>query len=170
VGARAIVDENARLTDTAEQSGASVTPELADPTAYNAFVASVALTAINVVGVGGERRMAGDASQTRFDLTAGYQIEDGAIHYRFDAIGHLADPAGADYGQVSAAVVVTLTLTEPAPPPACVERFGGQSAAMMAHPYLREALGSTALRLGFGGVLLPMVTRQPAPPVEAAAD
>jgi preprotein translocase subunit SecB len=31
----------------------------------------------------------------------------------------------------------------------------------MAHPYLREAIASTALRIGFPGVLLPLIKHQP---------
>ncbi|MDT0263180.1 hypothetical protein [Jatrophihabitans lederbergiae] len=130
-----------------------------DPGTYNDFVTSVALTAINVVGIGGERRAAGEATQTRFDLGAAYQVETDAVHYRFDATGQLTDEAGTDYGQVSASVVLTLTLTAPAPPPPCIERFGSMTATMVVHPYLREALASTALRLGFGGVLLPLITQ-----------
>lgn len=145
-----------------EDSSVDEAAEPIDPQAYNNFVASVALTAIDVVGIGGERRAAGDATQTRFDLGAGYQVENGAIHYRFNATGHLTDEADIDYGHVTASVVVTLTLAAAAPDVACIERFGSSSATMMAHPYLREALASTALRLGFNGVLLPLITQQPA--------
>jgi hypothetical protein len=139
-----------------------------DATAYNEFVGSVTLAAVNLVAIGGERRTAGEASQTRFDSGAGYQLEDREIHYRFDVIGHLTDDAGTDYGQVSASVIVTLT-TPIVPDTACLERFGGTSVALMAHPYLREALASTAQRLGFAGVLLPIITQQPGQRAAASA-
>jgi len=155
-------DEVAKPSGSAQQEDLkSVTREPVDSKEYNDFVASVELAGINVLGVAGERRLAGEAPQTRFEWAAAYQIEDFIVHYRFDASGHLNDKDGKDYGEVSAVVVVSLTLTQPPPGAACVERFGNQSAAMMAYPYLREVLASTALRLGFGGVLLPMMTQQP---------
>lgn len=100
--------------------------------------------------------------RTRFNLDAGYQVEGNSIHYRFDATGQLTDEANADHGSVNASVVVTVT-TPTVPDAACIERFGNHSATFLAHPYLREALASTAQRLGFPGVLLPILCRKPTP-------
>lgn len=156
-----IAGSSAATGGEANEARTNTQPRPADAKTYNTFVASITLDAINVVSIEAERQTAGEATLTRFELVAGYQIENSAIHYRFESTGHLTDETGADYGHVRAAVVVTLALMAPAPPIDCVERFGSQSALMMAHPYLREALATTALRLGFNGVLLPLLIQQP---------
>lgn len=127
---------------------------------YNAFIGSLSLAAINLVAIGGERREPGEASKTRYELSAGYQIEETSIHYRFDAHGHLTNDEATDLGDVRASVIVTVG-AEAIPDEQCIERFGNTSALMMAYPYLREALASTAQRLGFSGVLLPLRTHTP---------
>lgn len=63
------------------EAAAERQPSQAD---YNAFVASLSLAAINVVAIGGERREPGEASKTRYELSAGCQIDETSIHYRFD--------------------------------------------------------------------------------------
>jgi hypothetical protein len=71
-----------------------------------AFVVSVSLAAVNMVGLGGERRAARESSLTRFDVT-----------------GHLTDETGTDFGHVSASVLVMLTTSAPVADVACIERF-----------------------------------------------
>lgn len=136
-----------------------------DAAAYNTFVASLELTGIELVKIGGERGATGVATQTRFDLTAGYMQDENAIHYRYDAVAHITNEDGTDFGHAAASVVVTARVAVAAEA-ACIERFGGTSGAFMAHPYLREAIASTAQRLGFPGVLLPMIKSQPDGPAE----
>lgn len=127
---------------------------------YNAFVSTLSLASIDLVAVSGERRSVGVASRTRFDLQAGFQLGDDAIRYRFDLTAHLTDDDAGDCGQVSASVIITVSAPE-GMDAACAEQFGDTSATMLAHPFLREAIASTAQRIGFPGVLLPLVVRQP---------
>lgn len=79
-----------------------------DPAAFSSFIESVSLGSVDVVAVDGERRTAGQPSQTRFDLEAGYRLEDGVVRYRFSVKGHLTDEEEKDYGHVGASVVVTV--------------------------------------------------------------
>lgn len=129
-----------------------------DAETYNAFVESAELAGVDIVSVSGERRLPGEPPLVRFDLTAGYQVEGGTIRYRFDGVANLSDSEGQDYGEVRAAVVVSVNV-EPDPDPACVQMFGAMTTTMTAHPYLREALATTAARIGFPGVLLPFLVR-----------
>lgn len=131
-----------------------------DPAAYNAFLGSANLVGINVVAISGERRASGDAPMTEVDLHAAFQCEEPYIHYRFDVVANLTDEDGTDFGSVNASVIVTLSVPE-LPSRECVEMFGATSATMMAHPYLREVVASTAQRLGFPNVLLPMILQNP---------
>jgi hypothetical protein len=137
-----------------------------DAAAHNAFVAGLELTGIELVKIGGERGATGAATQTRFDLTAGYLQDEHAIYCRYDAVAHITNEDGTDVGHASASVVIAARVAAGAEA-ACIERFGGTSGAFMAHPYLREAIASTAQRLGFPGVLLPMIKSQPDGPAEA---
>ena len=134
----------------------SATP---DPAGYSSFIASVSLASVDVVAVDGERRSAGQPSHTRFDLEAGYRLEDGVVRYRFSVTGHLTDEEEEDYGHVGASVVVTVNAPK-SPDPACVDLFGSTSATMIAQPYLRETIATTAQRIGFAGILLPMLIQQ----------
>jgi hypothetical protein len=142
------------------ETTATVSPAGCDPETYNDFIRSLALLGVDVVKVSGERRAAGESSQTAFDLEVAYQLEDQMVRYWFQAKGRLTDEEKTNYGEIAASVVVTLRSTQ-TPSPACIERFGATSAAMIAHPYLREAIATTAQRLGFLGVLLPLLTQHP---------
>jgi hypothetical protein len=131
-----------------------------DAATYNSFIAALQLRGIELVKIHGERTALGTASQSRFDLAAGYMQDSGAIHYRYDVMVHFLDDAGTSLGNASASVLL-ITSAAGAQDMACIERFGASSGALMAHPYLREAIASTAQRIGFPGVLLPMIKYQP---------
>jgi hypothetical protein len=137
---------------------ASVADTPIDAEAYNRFVQSASLSGITVVALNGERRASGDATQTRFHVEAGFKTEGDFILYRFDGVGRLTDQQETDYGEVSASVIVAVKVTE-IPEPTFIEQFGATSAVMMAHPYLRETLASTALKMGFRGISLPMIVQ-----------
>jgi hypothetical protein len=131
-----------------------------NPDSYNSFVAALQLSGIELVKIQGERTQSGASSQSRFDLSAGYMLDGDAIHYRYDVNVHCLDDTGSVLGNVSASVLL-VAMSVAAFDVACVEHFGGTSGALMAHPYLREAVASTAQRIGFPGVLLPMIRYQP---------
>jgi hypothetical protein len=131
-----------------------------DPVTYRAFVADLELASIELVKVHGERTADGVAVQTRFDRTAGYMQDGVVIHYRYDLTAHFTDDHATALGSAAASVLITARATTAASA-ACIEQFGGTSGALVAHPYLREAIASTAQRIGFPGVLLPMIKYQP---------
>ena len=142
------------------------TPSLAvglDSATYNSFVADLELAGIELVKIYGERTAAGVSTQTRFDLTASYIQDEAVIHYRYEVTAHFVDDHDAVLGNAAASVQITVR-TAIATTEACIEQFGGTSGALMAHPYLREAIASTAQRIGFQGVLLPTIKHQPAEP------
>lgn len=134
-----------------------------DISAYNSFVATLHLTGIELIKVHGERMASGAASQTRFDLTVGYMYNDDEIQYRYDLVAHFLDDAGTALGNASASVLLVAS-SAPTTDAACIEHFGATSGALMVHPYLREVIASTAQRIGFPGVLLPMIKHQPREP------
>jgi hypothetical protein len=135
-------------------------PAEPDSSAYNSFVAGLHLMGIELIKVHGERMISGAASQTRFDLAVGYMIADDAIQYRYDLSTYLLDDAGNVLGNASASILL-VTANAPTTDVACIEHFGATSGALMVHPYLREVTASTAQRMGFPGVLLPMIKQQP---------
>ena len=130
---------------------------------YNTFVTGFELAGIELVKIHGERITAGVATQTRFDLTASYMRDEAVIYYRYETTAHFVDDHDTVLGNATASIQITIhadvTVDE-----ACIEQFGGTSGALMAHPYLREAIASTAQRIGFQGVLLPAIKQQPAEP------
>src|SRR6266700_4102581 len=132
-----------------------------EPAAYNAFVAGPELAGIELVKIHGERAAAGVAAQTRFDLTATYMQDDCVIHYRHEVLAHFVDGHNVVLGNVMASVQIVVR-SDVIPSESCIEQFGATSGSLMAHPYLREAVASTAQRIGFPGVLLPMTKQHPA--------
>jgi hypothetical protein len=99
----------------------------------------------------------------KFDLMASYLWDEAVIHYRYEVTAHFIDDHNTVLGCTTASVQITVR-TNIAVDETCIEQFGGTSGALMAHPYLREAIASTAQRIGFPGVLLPMIKHQPAEP------
>jgi hypothetical protein len=134
-----------------------------DAATYNTFVAGLELVAIELVKIHGERTAAGDATQTRFDLTASYMRGEATIIFRYEVTAHFIDDHDAVLGTAAASIQITVRTVIEANE-ACIEQFGGASGALMAHPYLRESIATTAQRIGFPGVLLPMIKHQPAEP------
>lgn len=129
---------------------------------YNEFIAGFELLGIDTVRVAGERRMSGQAPQTHYSLGAGFDVNDDAtVRFRYDVLAQLTDEEGkADYGSVEASVILSGRSTIH-PDSRCLVRFGRTSGAFMTHPYLRELIATTAIRLGFTGVAMPLITSQP---------
>jgi preprotein translocase subunit SecB len=131
-----------------------------DSAAYNAFVADLELDAVDLVKVHGERTGVGHASQIRFDLAASYIQDEMAINYRYEVDAYVIDDDDKPLGTVAVTIQVTAYTTTEVDKD-CIEQFGGTSGALIAHPYLREAVASAAQRIGFTGVLLPMIKQRP---------
>lgn len=125
---------------------------------YNAWLSGVTLGAIEVVRVHAERRRGGVAPQTEYGLGVGWTSEGGRIFWRYDVTAHLTDDASTDFGEVQVSVVLSVEHERADVDPDCVELFGTTSGALMTHPYLREAVATSALRVGFPGVMMPMMT------------
>lgn len=128
---------------------------------YSAWLAGLELGSIEVVRLQAERRLSGVAPISRYELAAGWTVEENQIFWRYDLTAHLTDDANSDYGDVQTSVLLRAVHSEPEADPACIERFGATSGTMITHPYLREVVATTALRLGFPGVMLPMITARP---------
>jgi hypothetical protein len=128
-----------------------------DPDTYNAYVAGLQIQEVQVVRLFAERLQVGPAATNQFEMQAGYQRPDAStVHYRYDVIAHIAGEEGNELARIEAAVVVGM-VGQPGDDQT-VERFGATSGAMIAHPFLREVVASTALRLGVWGVVLPLMT------------
>jgi hypothetical protein len=137
-----------------------------DPAAYNAFLEGLELADVEIVKLHAERTNGGAAGKTKFDFTASYRQDGAVVHYRYDVTAYVTGDEGTSLGNAAASVLV-ITRIAGAADPAFIERFGATSGALIAHPYLREAIASSALRIGFPGVLLPIIKHQPG---EEAAD
>jgi len=140
------------------------------PQRYNTWLSALDLGVIEIVRLSAERRLSGVAPASRYELAAGWTAEDGFIYWRYDLTAHLTDDDAADYGDVQASVLIRGEHRGQDTDAACIERFGATSGTIMAHPYLREVIATTALRLGFPGVMLPMITAQPDVPQEVSPD
>jgi hypothetical protein len=137
-----------------------------DSETYNSFVEGLELASVEIVKLHAERTNVGKASETAFDLTASYMQDGVAVHYRYDLTACLTDGDGNSLGNIAASALV-VTRAADAADPACIEQFGATSGILIAHPYLREAVASSAQRIGFPGVLPPMIKSQPADPTVA---
>lgn len=155
---------------TAEQAepGPGGQVQQPEPQRYNTWLAGLNLSVIEIVRLHAERRLSGAAPATRYELGAGWTAEGDQIFWRYDVQAHLTDDEGSDYGDVQVSVLLRGEHREQDFDAGCIEQFGATSGTMMAHPFMREAVSTTALRLGFPGVMLPMITAQPDEPVELA--
>ena len=139
----------------------SILPVDPAPSTYNAFVASITHMNVSTIKVTGERTAGGNAANTKFELSSQYQIKPNKVLYRFDARGDIVDADKATLGNIETSVLVTFNTSIEQPDEACIKQFGATSAAMIAHPYLRESLSATALRIGIPGIVLPILTQEP---------
>ncbi|MGL5823911.1 MAG: hypothetical protein ACRCYU_03590 [Nocardioides sp.] len=137
-------------------------PEWADPdpAEYNAFVERANLAQIEVTRINAERVAPGESQEANFETRVGYIVSDGALHWRFDCAANIVDSAGTTLGTVEAAVVVTTMYPGEPPSSETIALFGSNSAALIAHPYLRETIAAAAQRIGLPNVLLPMMVRR----------
>jgi hypothetical protein len=159
------IDE--RIIDLRFAMNIAMTPSVnaaeLDSATYNAFVAGLELASVELVKIHGERTGVGISTQAKFDLTASYMQDEAIIHYRYEVSASFVDDHDAVLGNAIATIQISVR-TEVEVTEAYIEQFGGTSGALMAHPYLREAIASTAQRIGFQGVLLPMIKHQPTQP------
>jgi hypothetical protein len=96
---------------------------------------------------------------TSWDVSARWQLELPHVFWRYDVTARLTDEAGTDFGSIEVGVMLTGRVSQP-PSVECVTQFGGHDGMPIAYPFLREAIASTALRLGFTGILLPLQKRE----------
>jgi hypothetical protein len=128
--------------------------------AHDSFVADFRPAAIELVEVHGERTADGVAAQSRFGLTAEYMRQNADIHYRYNLTAHFTDDFGTIVGRASVSVLVIIRMAD-GTDAAYIEELGATSAALVARPYLREAISSTAERIGFPGILPSNVDNPP---------
>lgn len=134
-----------------------------DVARYNAYVEAVDVTEIEIARVLGERRAKGRPAESHFDLATAFQRAGDDVIYRYELRCTIVDDAPVELGHVETVVLVHTRAVGDAPDDV-VDRFAATSGTTIAYPFLREVLASTAQRLGFPGVLLPLVkTTGPAP-------
>jgi preprotein translocase subunit SecB len=138
----------------------------ADPTVYNAYIAGLAVRDVEVVRVYAERHATVEPSEVKFDTALGYARQEGAVNYRYDVTARLVDAEGSDVARVEVAAVLVTESTSPSDE-ATVAQFAGTSGAMIAFPFLREAIATTAQRIGYPGVLMPIIRTNPDAPSDS---
>ena len=77
--------------------------------------------------------------------------------YRFRVDVELQDVDGNKLGKIGADVVATFQHGRDSVRDDVVARFGMTTATTLAYPYVRETVQSVANRMGFGGVVLPLI-------------
>lgn len=138
-----------------------VAPTEPDAHVYNAYIAGLTLRNVEVVRLYGERVAAGEPNEVKFDTALGYSGHGQEVNYRYDVTARLVDTAGNDVARVEVAAVLITASSSPSDEPT-VARFAGTSGAMMAFPFLREAIATTAQRIGLPGVMMPIIRTTPA--------
>lgn len=133
-----------------------------DMSAYNNWVGSTVLRHVEWHKLAGERLIEGLAPRTNYRTATAYARADGdadVVAFRFDVTAELMSESGED---VLARIDVVYAVHYDVPDLKSVSDadlmfFGSTSAALVATPYLREAIFSMAQKLGQQGVLLPGV-------------
>jgi hypothetical protein len=133
------------------------------------LVASLEIQEAQLVKLSAERLQVGLPVGTHFEQHAGYARPDATtIHYRYDLVAHVVSETGIELGRVEAAVVLAVATLADADPPS-VEMFGATSGAVIVHPFLREVLASPAQRIGYPGIMLPLLAAHPGQSASGAA-
>ena len=132
-----------------------------DAAVYNAYVAAVDVIEVEVARVLGERHAKGRPAESHFALGSAFMRDGDAVVYRYELKCTIVDDEAVELGHVDTVVLVHTQATVDVPDDV-LQQFAGTSATMVAYPFLREVLASTAQRLGFPGVFLPLIKSGPA--------
>lgn len=129
-----------------------------DKGVYRAFVASLRLEQVETIKVAAHRLRVSDVISTETEIEPSFAVDhqQGAVFFKYDLAARVLDAEDAVAATIDVTVVLVFATPMTDAEPAMIDHFAGSSAYLMAHPYLREALGATALRIGFPGVLLPV--------------
>ncbi|WP_432047090.1 hypothetical protein [Streptomyces asiaticus] len=105
------------------------------------------------------RRLAAEAStDAEMRLEIGVAPTPEAIFYRLEVQAILKSENGKEVGRVEVSVVTRYDITEgDLPTENIIQEFADREAATVAYPYAREGVQSLAARIGFAGVLLPLL-------------
>lgn len=126
---------------------------------YNAFIKGARLRALDTISFAADRLRPGSSPRTEYELGSSFTIEGDTLFIRFDVTATLMGEDDEAVANVRVAQVVAFSFAGDPPPRWIIERFTAMSVSMMVTPNLREAVQSLALRLGYPGVTLPMITR-----------
>jgi len=124
---------------------------------YNAFIHGSQLLGIDTTNLHADRLRPGAAPTTSYELESNFSVVDKSLFLRFECTATLKGDDGEPVAHVRVAMVLAFSFVGPEPSVAVVQRFTENVGLMMITPNLREAIHSTALRLGYTGVTLPIM-------------
>ncbi|MGI5443137.1 hypothetical protein ACQEV4_39100 [Streptomyces shenzhenensis] len=105
-----------------------------------------------------ERLAADTSASAELRLELGMAPNPDSVFYRLKAQATLKSEEGKDVGRVEVSVVTRYDITEgEVPDEDTLLEFADRDAAVVAYPYVREGIQSLAARIGFAGVLIPML-------------
>ena len=130
-----------------------------DLDAYRAFVAGLELQRVDTLDVSASRSGDGEMQDAQAEVDSSFAIDSTqrAVFYKYDLTVRISGPGEVRLGEVKGTLVLVFRAASLDAPVEMVDHFGGTSAFMMAHPYLRELAASLAARIGFPGLALPLV-------------
>lgn len=131
-------------------------PEV-DLDAYNQFLRSAKLEAVEQLRVNAERAGQVQADTVELAVTPEFAVEPDRVLVRYDAVVTLASEAGVEAGTVGAVIALAFSYDGPTPSTEIVTRFALTTGMLVAHPYVRETVQTLAARVGFPQVTLPLV-------------
>lgn len=131
-----------------------------EPDLYNAFVAGLDVEEIQLVQLSGERQTPGEPANIGYAFGGGFHVDGERLQIKYDVTASILGSEAVVLTEVKASVVIAIRMATPGTPD-CYNRFAGSSGALMAHPYLREIVQSTAARLGHPAVILPIAKVMP---------
>lgn len=145
------------MTADAAESGRTSMPSVDD--GYREFVAGLELQRIDTLAVRAERLTHGEMDESAVALDSSFAVDaaQSAVFYKYDVNVTVSGQDDARLGEVEVTVVLVFRAASLDVPVELVERFGATAAYMMGYPYLREAVSTLAARVGFPGLMLPVV-------------
>ncbi|GAA0696359.1 hypothetical protein GCM10009536_31060 [Streptomyces thermocarboxydus] len=125
---------------------------------YEEFSRRVVLEQVLTESCEAERLAAETSAGAELRLELGLAPNPESIFYRLKAQATLKSKEGKDVGRVEVSVVTRYDITEGGvPDDGTLLEFADREATVVAYPYVREGIQSLAARIGFAGVLIPML-------------
>lgn len=136
-----------------------------DTAAHEDLVKHMSLLTIDTAAIEGRRIAGGPSDETRYEVATGYAFssDNNNLVYRMTCTADILQtkaPEDQPAAKVEVQVIAAFEIADGfSPDTEAIVTFGARELPAILVPYLRESVSAVALRLGYPGVHMPLMTR-----------